>query len=239
MVNINRAPKVKIVKVGTITQEASEIPSVINLQLKAELGIGGGSTVTLIQGDKNILVDTGFEYEWINTSDNHEKNTENLIWGLKGQGLKPKDIDIVFITHWHKDHFGNLGVLKNARYIAAKPLVERLHPEGFNGVDDGEEIMDGVKAVFTPGHTIDHASLLVATVCGGIKARIAITGDAVISHSYFQTGRIWKNNADFFDADTARKSIKQLIEASDVIIPGHGVPFMTFKPEWQKEEKSV
>ena len=215
--------------------EASEIASAYNLQLKSGFGIGGGSTVTLIEAGLKILVDTGYEFEWLDNEDNNKRNAGILKRALQDCGTTPNDIDAVFLTHWHRDHFGNLGIFKKARYLAAKPLVKRLHPDNFAGIDDGEEIAGGVKAAFTPGHTIDHASILVDTVCGGIKARVAVAGDAVISHSYFQAGAIWKNNADFFNIKAAKESILRLVSLSDVIIPGHGVPFMTFKPAWLKE----
>jgi hypothetical protein len=48
-----KEPTVKIIKVGIIYQEASEMASTYNLQLKAELCIGGGSTVILVQSEKN------------------------------------------------------------------------------------------------------------------------------------------------------------------------------------------
>ncbi len=229
---MKQTPIVKVIKIGTITHEASEIPSVYNLQLKYDLGIGGGSTVTLVEANRRILVDTGFDYESVDSAENKKRNASNLTGALKDQGIKPDDIDIVFITHWHRDHFGNLGIFKKARYMAAKPLVKRFGLDNFKGTDDGEEIAAGVKVALTPGHTIDHASILVDTTYRGIKVRIAIAGDAVISHSYFQTGHIWKHNADFYDAEKARDSLLHIINSSDVIIPGHGVPFMTYKPEW-------
>jgi glyoxylase-like metal-dependent hydrolase (beta-lactamase superfamily II) len=224
--------KVKIIKVGTITQEASEITSIINLEIKSDLGIGGGSTVTLIKATQNILVDTGYDYEWIDTKSNNKQNNLKLTRALQIHGISPAGIDIVFVTHWHRDDYGNLGLFKNARFMAAKPLVKRFRLNNFIGTDDGEEIGDGVKAVFTPGHTIDHASILIITSFKGIKTRIAVAGDAVISHSYFQMGRIWRYNTDFYDTDEAKKSIIRVIGLSDVIIPGHGVPFMTYKPDW-------
>ncbi len=227
-------PLVKIIKVGTIAFESTEMASTYNLQLKSDLGIGGGSAVTLIQTDQNILVDTGFEFEWIDTAENKKNNANILTTALKNAGIKPDDIDIVFITHWHKDHFGNIGILKNAKYTANKSLVKSFGLDDFIGIGDGEEIAEGIKAFQTPGHTIDHMSILVNTKYKSTKVRIAITGDAIISHSYFQIGQIWKYNADFFDSNESRKSILHIVESSDVIIPGHSVPFMTYKPEWLK-----
>jgi glyoxylase-like metal-dependent hydrolase (beta-lactamase superfamily II) len=230
--NSKPCPVVKIIKVGTLCHEASEIASTFNLQIKSDLGIGCGSTVTLIETNKRILVDTGYDREWIDTPDNHKFNARSLRRSLSNQGITPHDIDIVFITHWHKDHFGNLGMFKKAQLMASSHLVKRFGLENFIGLDDGRKIVDGVKVLLTPGHTFDHASILVNTVFNGVKARIAIAGDVVISHSYFQAGRIWKYNADFYDSEALKNTVLRIIGSSDIIIPGHGVPFMTYMPEW-------
>jgi len=220
----------RIIKLGTICFTASEIASTVTLKIKSDLGIGGGSTSTLIDGERKILVDTSFDCEWLDDPINNERNASNLVRSLGDLGIVPGDIDAVFITHWHRDHFGNLGVFPKAQRLASKRLVERFGLEDFIGVDDQEEIGDGVKVMLTPGHTIDHASVMVNTVLGGMKARIAIAGDAIISDAYFQSGRIWQYNADFYDLGAARESMLRLINASDLVIPGHGVPFMAYHP---------
>ena len=228
--NIKRYPSVKILKVGTIRLEASEMASMLTLQIKSEMGIGGGSTVTLIDGEKKILVDTGFDYEWLDTTENKKGNVRNLIRNLRDYGLKPDDIDIVFITHWHLDHYGNSGIFHKATRLVSKPLAERHQNQNLIGIKDGEEIASGVRVVYSPGHTADHASLIMDTVFRDMKVRIAIAGDAVISSSYYITGRIWKYNADFYDEEVCRKSMSCLSSAADIIIQGHGVPFMSYEP---------
>lgn len=230
----NPLPTVRIVKVGTLCCKVSELASTFTQQIKFDLGIGGGSTVTLIEAERRILADTSFDYEWLNTPSNSERNTANLIRVLRDWGITPKDVDAVFITHGHRDHFGNLGVFNKAVLLASKGMVERFGLEGFMGVDDQDEIADGVKVIPTPGHTIDHASIIVDPMSGGVKARVAIAGDTIIPHSYFQSGQIWKHNADFHSVEVARESTLRLVSASNIIIPGHGVPFMTHRPEWME-----
>jgi hypothetical protein len=53
----------RIVKSGTITIDGFESFSPQNLAMKQFCGIGGGSTVTYLESDVKILVDTGFEFE--------------------------------------------------------------------------------------------------------------------------------------------------------------------------------
>ena len=232
MMNQKHLAKVKILKVGTLCLEASELASTFTIQLKSDLGIGGGSTVTLIEAERRILVDTGFDYEWVDTPSNGERNAENLVRALRDHGIMPDDIDAIFITHWHKDHFGNLEVFRKAGRLASKNMVYRFGLEGFVGIDDQDKIADSVRMMLTPGHTIDHASIIVDSVVGGIKARVAIAGDAVVSHSYFHSGRIWQYNADFHSVEAVRESMLRLIDVGDITGPGHGVPFMAFRPEW-------
>lgn len=219
------SPSIKIIKVGTLCLEPSDLPGPFTLKCKYTLGIGGGSTVTLIQSDKTVLVDTGFEFEGIESESNRDRNAQRLLNALQTFSIAPKDIDVVFITHWHQDHYGNLHLFPQAQHIVSAPLYERLAKKIFTGVRDGEEIASGVKVVFTPGHTSDHASILVDCRIEGMKARVAIAGDAIISYSYFAAGKIWNHNADFYDRKTALDSIKRLTDVADIVIPGHGTPF--------------
>lgn len=225
-----RFPTVKIIKIGTIQLEASDMASNLTLQIKTDLRIGGGSTVTLIEAEKKILVDTGFDYEFLDGKKNKKENARILTKALDDNGVKPDDIDMVFITHWHKDHFGNSDIFNKARIMVARPLAERLNKTDLIGLKDNDEIASGVKIQFTPGHTIDHASLIVETKFAGIKTRVGIAGDCIISHSYFHSGKIWKYNSDFYDEKAAGESALRLINASDIVIPGHGVPFLSFVP---------
>lgn len=102
-------------------------------------------------------------------------------------------------------------------------------------VDDNEEIAKGVHVMFTPGHTEDHASLIVDARIAGLRARVAIAGDAIISYSYFAAGKIWNHNGDFYDKAAAKKSMGRLVEVSDIIVPSHGSPFNVFRPSWLRE----
>jgi len=233
-------PIVRVIKSGTICFEPSEIASTLTSQIKTDMGIGGGSTVTLIETERKILVDTGFDFEWMDTPENNTENAENLSMALKSSSISPDEIDIVFITHWHRDHFGNLEIFRNVTRLASKDMIEKLKLNDFKGADDGEEIAEGVKVMLTPGHSVDHASIIVNSRLGDLNTRVAIAGDAVISYSYFHSGHIWRYNADFYDSELTLESMVRLVNNADIIIPGHGTPFMTYKPEWAKrvrEEK--
>ena len=222
-----------MIKVGTLTLEASDPATTDTVKAKHQMGIGGGSSVVLIRGkNKLILVDTGFEFEGNLSEDNKDYNKKVLINALKERGLSPDDIDILFITHWHRDHFGSMDLFNKARHLASKTLVEKFGPPDFEPVENLALIDESVVAVYTPGHTLEHCSLLVEDTF-----KIAVAGDAIVTRGYFEKGKIWNYNPNFFDEEAAMLSMKLLGEASQVIIPGHGAPFMTFRPKWMDELK--
>lgn len=228
-----RFPRVQVAKVGTLRLDAGEYPGPTLLKLKRELGVGGGSTVTLVESDRRLLVDTGFDFEESDDQANRRRNAEALVFALQLCGLSPEMVDAIFITHWHRDHFGNLDLFPGVERLVSAPLWEGLNRRGFEGfhaVKDSEEIASGVKVVYTPGHTDHHASVLVASRLAGLEARIAIAGDAVISSSYFAQEKVWQHNADFYDYRAALESIRRLAGMSDIIVPGHGAPFVTSRP---------
>jgi glyoxylase-like metal-dependent hydrolase (beta-lactamase superfamily II) len=81
----------------------------------------------LIIDDKNVLVDTG-QY----TDDAFSKIFE----GLKDYGLTVRDLDEIWLTHGHPDHFGQA-----ARLAESSGAIVYGHPKeraNFAGNDDGE-----------------------------------------------------------------------------------------------------
>ncbi len=200
--------KVQIVKPGTISIESFEYP--IAWIDKAMFGFKGGSTVTLIQQSRNILVDTGFDDEG-NFSDNNAKLNEKILLAyLEGVGLEAKDVDAVFLTHQHRDHTGNVDVF-------AKCGSQIVHA---CDVNEGISLAEDVTVIDTPGHTSDHKSLLVRL--DGLK--VVIAGDAIVAPTYYLENKIWRHAAGS-DFEKATQSMNKIVEIADYIIPGHGTPF--------------
>ncbi|CEG11884.1 conserved hypothetical protein [groundwater metagenome] len=90
---------------------------------------------------------------------------------------------------------------------------------------DGEQIAEGVTVMYTPGHTAEHASLVLDTIVSGFKAKIVVAGDAIVSPSYYFLDRVWKFNGDFYSEEEAKRSIAKIKEIANYIIPGHGSIF--------------
>lgn len=233
---------IKIIKQGTLTLDWFEPPRSDIIAMKHFCGIGGGSTVTFLQSDANILVDTGFENESDLSEDNIQPNRKRLVHALKEAGLSPRDIDILFITHWHADHFMNRTIFEDCEVIMLKDAVDR-HQLDFTGIGPGKRIATGVMVLHTPGHTSDHASLLVKTenlryisrsrsggrIMGIGSVNVVVAGDAVISPSYFCNDKIWDHNQDFHSEEAAIASMRKIAGIADFIIPGHGGMFWNSK----------
>jgi len=172
------------------------------------LGLGkeefkASSTVTLIQDNGiNILVDTGGgEVE------------KKLIQTLKKQGLDPKDINYVILTHHHLDHTANKHLFKNAiitdwltSYKKNKFVVD------YDILTKGRNIITpNVSIKSTPGHAMDEGSVIVVTE----KGIVAIAGDLFFNDQS-------ERNIFIHDKKDFEKSRQEILKLADYIVPGHG-----------------
>ena len=219
----------KVIKIGSCTLDPGNVASPVYAKLKNQLGVGGGSTVTLIrEGEEVLVVDTGYDREADGSQANREKNWYELKLLLGFHGVAPTDITKVFITHFHRDHFGGIEHLAHAQWychrLALADCREAIR-EKFLPVDDGQDILPNVVAIHTPGHTRGHCSLLWTAKDRSV--RVAISGDAIINLAWLQSGYIWRWNSDFYNREEARGSIEKLLRMSDIVIPGHGQPFFS------------
>lgn len=166
------------------------------------------STSTLIRTDDRIIV--------VDTSSRYLRPA--LKSSFRELGVFAKDVDTVVLTHLHADHMENLDLFPNAKIY--------LH-EGSEGLADFEhvtvtedmDLAEGVRLVHTPGHTMDSMSVFVRA-----DRRYAIAGDAIPLEDNIRKKVPPRLN---YDPDLAMQSIKSIVRFADVIVPGHGFPFMT------------
>ena len=186
----------------------------------------GWSTISLLRaGGQNILIDTG-----------PGSRRANLVSALDAQGMERGDIDIVMLTHLHWDHCQNTDLFTNARILvspqeldyaknpargdtsAAWYIADMLDKMKAEPISDGDEIVDGVSVISTPGHTVGHMAVLLEL--DGEKTLVA--GDA-----FPDAGTAYRKlpyNV-FWDVNDASDSVDKMLDASSVFYPGHDRPF--------------
>ncbi len=132
-------------------------------------------------------------------------------------GVFPKNVDTVILTHSHRDHIENLNMYRKARvYVHSGAGVEI---PGATVIDEDEfEVCSGVRVVHTPGHCPEQCSVFVEA-----DRRYVIAGDAVPLEGNFREMKASTLNTD---PEAALESIKKIGRYADVVIPGHGFPFM-------------
>ncbi len=173
------------------------------------------STVTVIRsGRKTLLVDPGC------SSGLDEKLGKASVW--------PEDIGMVFITHGHPDHYLNLGLFKEAVVLDGTYFYEEDRQTPLGGNVPGT----GIRIVQTPGHTPDHASLLV----GSGPFRHLIAGDLF----WWEDGArpeatpealLGLPDDTALDRGALMSSRASTLEEADIIIPGHGQMLRLVRPD--------
>jgi len=157
----------------------------VDMLFDSNLGFLPVSTAVLIRGEKNIVVDPG---------NHHTGFYGQLAIGLKRFGLTPDEIDLVVCTHCHHDHMGSAFRIPGADLVLGEGEADfceeiygtaeteaRLAVMGsLIEVGRGEELelMPGVVAVSTPGHTPGHISVVAET---GDGERVLVAGDTVMT----------------------------------------------------------
>ena len=188
----------------------------------------------LIRSDgKTILVDTGLGPKPADTPD---AAWGQLLHDFQAKGVRPEEVDMVVMTHLHRDHVGwNLTpqgtkfvpTFPNARYWMSRKDWETCHrpdvqPTRFVNaptcvwpleelgliefMNPEHNLTRDLTAVPTPGHTPGHMSILITSR----GERALVLGDAAHSPAQLQEPD-WVSRADM-DPDLTRQTRKALIE---------------------------
>ena len=164
---------------------------------------------------------------------------QRLAQRLAALGLQTVDVDLVFIGHLHFDHGGGLHDMAHAEihvhvdewHAARAGADEAYFADDFTGdyrwrlIGKEYDLVPGVRAIESPGHTAGHMSLYVELPKG---APIIITGDAAdlsenLEHEV-APGLCWRNREDL--ALASIRKLKDLAhETGAELWPNHDMAF--------------
>lgn len=160
--------------------------------------------LVLNTGDRIVLFDTGL----LSMKPNPTLPSGRILRSLAEAGIKPEDVDAIVLTHPHIDHAGGImsedGKTRNfpnaqiytteadlafwtdekrigtpaesSRNTVLKNLVPNR--DRLVMVKDGQEILPGIQAIASHGHTVGHMSYMISS--GGKS--LCLTGD-IAHHS--------------------------------------------------------
>ncbi|MDA7980952.1 MAG: MBL fold metallo-hydrolase [Pirellulales bacterium] len=162
-----------------------------------------------------------------------------LLDNLYTAGVSPEGIDFVVFSHLHFDHAGGgvvrddcnalVPAFPNAKYVAQRlewevansgspELAGNYPPENLRPleeagqlrlIEDGEEIVPGLRGLVTGGHTAGHHALTFES--GGDKA--IYLGDLCPTHAHLR--RMWCMAYDMYPLETRRKKPELLAQIAD------------------------
>jgi N-acyl homoserine lactone hydrolase len=201
-----------------------------------------------------ILYDVGCDYNKINNPvlRKHYYENEEFPFGppemteeqrlenrLARLGLQPKDIDVVFVGHLHFDHGGGLKDMCHAEIhvhecemqAASEPADGAYFADDFHGdyhwrLQSSEyDLISGVRALESPGHTAGHMSMLIELPKG---PPILLAGDAADLQENINDevapGLCWHNKEEL--AIESIRKLKQIARQTGAQIwPNHDIAF--------------
>ncbi len=182
---------------------------------KLERGFIASSTICLVTTEnKKIITDPGC-------------NREKLLEALDKEGLTTDDIDYVFLSHCHPDHILLAGIFEKAKFVTFDTNL--MYDKDIMLEFDRHVLGKDVEIIETPGHVLEHLSLLINT----LEGKIAIAGDAIWwiegEEQIFDINQKDHSQAKGMNMEQLIESRKKLLEVADYIIPGHGKMFKVRK----------
>ena len=215
--------------------------------LTAERKVSFNLAAFLIRSDgHNILVDTGLGPK---PADAPETPWGELMNDFQAHGIKPEDIDMVVMTHLHRDHVGwNLRsengkyepTFPNARYWMSRTDWDACHnreilearfpnsPEcvwpleelGIMELMDGEySLTSELTTLPTPGHTPGHMSIIISS-----QGESAVVLGDVLHNSVQAHETDWVSRADMDPEQTRitrRNMMDRLEQSGDLVAAVH------------------
>jgi len=206
------------------------------------------NTLVVNTGDKLVLFDTGTGFAKM-----MGPHSGKLLANLKAAGIDPKDVDTIALTHAHPDHCWGLMSEKGERnfpnaqiYLTQsdlefwtdeskapndmmKAFITGTRPQLLPNRDrivfvkDGQEVVPGIQAMATPGHTVGHTVYMITsqgkTLCN--------SGD--IGHHYILT-MAHPRKEFMFDTD-GKQAVASRVKLYDMLA-AQRIPMLAYHFPW-------
>lgn len=216
--------------------------------LSPQMGYSHTNHLLIEKGDAVILVDVGSGNRFFDTVGKLLENMEaagidpasvthvvithahpDHIWGIRDDFDEPIFPDAQYFLgqvehdYWMQDDLVNQVPPNDQQFVLG--AVNSITADGldWNLVQDGDEIVPGVRVIDTPGHTVGHMSVVLED---GDKQLIAL-GDSM-SHAYLSFQRpTWYNGFDH-DGDLTVQTRMRLLDmcaADRIAVIGYHFPF--------------
>jgi len=162
-----------------------------------------GSSIVLVRdADALIVVDPGMV-----------ARRSLILDPLRELGVAPEAVTHVFLSHHHPDHTVNIALFPNAEVV---DFESRFRDDLWLDHDgDGYRLSPHSQLWQTPGHTEQDASLIVE----------ADDGVYAMTHCWWHGDRTPEIDPYSRDQAVLDRSRERLLQAADVVVPGHGAPF--------------
>ena len=150
------------------------------------------------------------------------------IWGLLDDFDEPLFYEASYMMGraewdywWNPNTVDEIGEARAAFAVGAKRRMEAIE-DTVQLIDDGQEVLPGIAAILTPGHTPGHMAFEVREG----NAAALIVGDAIGNHHVAFRKPAWKSGSDQ-DQETAaltRKMLFDRLTSEDMSLIGFHLP---------------
>ncbi|MFM0501429.1 N-acyl homoserine lactonase family protein [Paraburkholderia caffeinilytica] len=216
--------------------------------------------VWLIRNEQRVfVVDTGFSAEV--AAKRGRTFLRRPIDGLRMLGVDAEQVEDVIITHLHYDHVGTFADFTRARfhlqddemaYATGRYMGYRQFSHSFEVEDvvgmvrkvyEGRVVFHAGDAELCPGITVHHiGGHTPGLQCVRVRTKrgwVVLASDASHYYEHFQTRRIFPTVFNVGDAIDGYRTLEQLADSHEHIIPGHDPLVMARYPPVSPELEGV